>query len=338
MELNQRSQFILKTLIQRFIIDGQPLASKALVEYTGLDLSSATIRNIMAKLEDIGLVTSKHSSSGKMPTSKGYRFFVNSLLVNNPQIDNTVFENTIKETLIEQNLSPKQAIAYASKTISSLTECASVVFTPYNEDILQKVELVQIDNNKILMIFISQQGEIQNHIFTTKKEYTINQITEAVQFINTYCKGLTISSIHSRLTKDINKLQQHILELTQATLNINKQLNSENLLITGEHKLIQGDLSKNMQELKKLFALFDEKQELLNFLQEFSNAQGIQIFIGGESEVLPIKDMSILTMSFINNNHLIGSLGIIGPMRMEYNKVISMLDITAKLMNNHYQE
>ncbi len=364
MPLPLRSEYLLKTLIERFIAEGQPLASKILVEHAGLDISSATIRNIMAELENLGLVTSRHTSGGKVPTAKGYRLFVNSLICDQEkytqeyiQLDGknlNIIKQEIMQGLKQDSLSPKQALAHASQVIAQLTSYACVLSTPYQDEILQQVELVKLSTHKILLIFISKTGEIQNHIFTTKKEYNTNELAEAVQFINNYCNGLTISTVHTRLTQDINKLQTHILELTQAAILINQKLNQlNNLVITGERQLIAGDLSKNMQELKQLFNLFDKKQELLEFLHEFSQAQGISIFIGGENgdnqkihssaayDNQATSNISMVTMPFSTdstNNNLIGTLGVIGPTRMHYDKVISILNITTKCIQDYYTD
>ena len=367
MSLPYRSEFLLKTLVERFIAEGNPLASKALAEHSKLDISSATIRNIMAELEELGLVTSRHTSGGKVPTAKGYRLFVNLLIcsyektqLENIELDGknlSIIKQEIMHGLRHNNPSPKQALAYASNIIAELTSYACVLSTPYQDEILQQVELIKLASHKILLIFITKTGEIQNHIFSTKKEYTNNQLLEAMQFINNYCNGLTISTIHTRLTQDINNLQTHILELTQATVAINQKLNQlNNLLITGERQLIASDLSKNMQELKQLFNLFDKKQELLEFLHEFSQAQGVSIFIGGEHEADYIKNsnspasynnqavsnISMVTMPFStdenNTNNLIGTLGIIGPTRMHYDKVISILNITTKCIQEYYAD
>jgi heat-inducible transcriptional repressor len=361
MSLPIRSEYLLKTLIERFIADGQPLASKALVEHTGLDISSATIRNIMAELEDLGLVTSRHTSGGKVPTAKGYRLFVDSLLVNLDNQENqehysnstskqdlSIITNDVMQQVKQQNLSPKQALTYASKSIAELTSYACVVHTPYQDEILQQVELIKLSSHKILVIFVSTHGEIQNHIFSTKVEYSNEQLSETMQFINNYCHGLTISTIHTRLTKDINSIQTHILELTQATILINQKLSQiNNLLITGEGQLIASDLAKNMQELKQLFNMFDKKQEILEFLQELSHAHGVHIFIGGENEInslmhsnIPniMPNISMVTAPCNNKNNFIGTLGVIGPTRMHYNKVISILNITTKCIQDYYSD
>ncbi len=379
--LSSRSAYLLKILIQRFIVDGQPLASKVLASQTGLDISSATIRNIMAELESLGLVTSRHTSGGKIPTHKGYRFFVNSLLLNEDAQDNQSNkfipdypysnQNTahypatyvqemqemyaIKDHFIhkiqQDNLSPKQTLEYISQTISELTSCACILFNTYQEEVLQKVELIALGMHKILLIFISTNGDIQNHIFTTKQQYSTQQLQEAMEFINGYCHGLTISNIHTRLEQDVHHLQEHILELTQATILINKKLNDANTIsISGEKNLIDTDLSKNMQELKDLFNLFDKKKDLLEFLQACSHAQGVQIFIGGETEI-PLSNniqsmlsnilphVSMVTTSVNTaNNQLLGSLGVIGPTRMHYQKVISLLNITGKHLEEIYSK
>jgi heat-inducible transcriptional repressor len=376
--LSSRSAYLLKILIERFIADGQPLASKVLASQTGLDISSATIRNIMAELEGLGLVTSRHTSGGKIPTHKGYRFFVNSLLLNTDKSEAKIqaistskhkyteypYTNQYSATYMQEmhaikdhfihkiqhdNFSPKQTLEYMSQVISELTSCACILFNTYQEEVLQQVELIALGSYKVLLIFISTNGDIQNHIFTTKEQYSAQQLQEAMEFINSYCHGLTISNIHTRLAQDIHHLQEHILELTQATILINKKLNNENTIsISGEKNLIDTDLANNMQELKGLFGLFDKKTELLEFLQACSKAQGVQIFIGGETEVplsnniqsmlgniLPNISMVTTSVNTINNQ-LLGSLGVIGPTRMHYQKVISLLNITGQHLEELY--
>ncbi len=341
--INKRSAIILKTLIQSFIADGKPLASKALVEHTGLNLSSATIRNILAHLEEIGLLTSQHTASAKVPTARGYRFFVDSLLVEDinqsNNVNSSLLEQTIKNNIQHNRLNTKQTMNDISKTISYFTDCASVVFTPYQQDILHKIEFIQLEEKKILLIFISNNN-IQNYILNTEKEYTLEQIIEVANFINSTCIGLSINNIHTRLEEEVTHIQQHILELTNATMAFYQQKkgNAEIIHINGEHNLLHTDLSKNMQQLKKLFAMFDEKQALLTFLQECSKAQGIKIFIGGENQLFPINDMSVITMPYMDKNNLVGSLAIIGPMRMEYTKVISMLEVSSKIFQDYYAE
>ncbi len=335
MQLDNRAQTLLKALVERYIADGQPVGSRALSKISGLDLSPATIRNVMADLEEMGFVSSPHTSAGRIPTPRGYRMFVDTLLTVQP-VDMTSIESQM-HALTGQGQQQK-ILTNAAQMLSSLTHFAGVVMTPRNESIFQQIEFLRLSEKRILLVIVAPNGEVQNRLLLTQTDYTPSQLIEAGNYINHHFSGLTFAEVRRRLQLELSQLQNELNVLMQAAVQAGSDAMEEagdEVLIAGERNLLKvNELSSNMGSLRQLFDLFEQKTGLISLLDTSSRANGVQIFIGGESQLVPMDEMSIVTSSYQVNGKVVGTLGVIGPTRMAYERVIPIVDITAKLLSN----
>jgi len=332
--INERAQLLLKTLVERYISDGQPVGSRALSKFAGLDLSPASIRNVMADLEEMGFIASPHTSAGRIPTARGYRFFVDTLLTVKPLA--TVEINQLEGQLHADNT--QKLVASASQLLSDLTHFAGVVMTPRRNAGFRHIEFLKLTETRILLILVTPEGDVQNRILTTDKSYTPSELTEAANILNQHYAGLTFEEIRQRVRDELKQLTENMTRLMTAALDAGSQAASESaedVVISGESNLLDSqDLSSNMANLRKLFELFDRKTGLMQLLDNSSRAQGVQIFIGGESGVQPLDECSVITAPYTVDGQVVGTVGVIGPTRMAYERVIPIVDITAKLMSS----
>lgn len=333
--MDKRAQILLKTLVEHYISDGQPIGSRTLLQHSGLDVSPATIRNVMSDLEQLGFITSPHTSAGRIPTQKGYRLFVDSLLTVKP-LENNAFQQ-LKEGLN----SPSQTalINNAADMLSQLTQFAGVVLTPKRKRIAFKhLEFLALSEKKLLVIIVTQDGNVQNRVIVTEKPYSATELTQASNYFNLHYQGFTLEEVQQKLhaelkqmQADMNKLMSAALEATQSDTNTEK----EAVVIAGERNLLQvDDLSTNVTSLRKLFEIFERRTSLMQLLDNSQRAEGIQIFIGGESGYLPLDECSMVTAPYEADGQVVGTLGVIGPTRMAYERVIPIVDVTAKLLSN----
>ncbi len=334
--LDQRAQILLKTLVERYIADGQPVGSRALSRSSGLELSPATIRNVMADLEEFGLVTSPHTSAGRVPTAKGYRLFVDSLLTVQPLQQAQLME-------LEHHLQPDQpqrVISAASHLLSELTRFAGVVVTARKEATrIRQLEFVGLSERRILLIIVTQNGDVQNRILLTQRPYTGDELVRATNFLNQNFAGLEFDEIRERVRAELVQLREDMSELMSAAITAGQDAISEtsasSYVLSGERNLLEvEDLSSNMARLRDLFRLFEHKTGLLQLLEVSRDAQGVQIFIGGESGIASLDDCTVVTAPYKVDGQVVGSLGVIGPTRMAYERVIPIVDITARLLSS----
>ncbi|HXF65759.1 MAG TPA: heat-inducible transcriptional repressor HrcA [Burkholderiales bacterium] len=330
--LSERAQILLKTLIERYIAEGQPVGSRALSKYSGLDLSPASIRNVMADLEEMGFVASPHTSAGRVPTARGYRFFVDALLTIKPL--DTVEVHQLEEHLHADNT--QKLVASASQLLSDLTHFAGVVMTPRRSPGFRHIEFLKLSDKRVLLIIVTPEGDVQNRILFMQKSYTPSELTEAANILNQNYAGLTFDEIRRRIREELRQLTEDMTRLMTAALEAGSQaLASEEVVISGEGNLLDSqDLSSNMANLRKLFELFERKTGLLQLLELSSRAQGVQIFIGGESGVAPLDECSVITAPYKVEGQVVGTVGVIGPTRMAYERVIPIVDVTAKLLSS----
>jgi heat-inducible transcriptional repressor len=332
--LNERAQLLLKTLVERYIADGQPVGSRALSKFSGLDLSPASIRNVMADLEDMGFIASPHTSAGRIPTARGYRVFVDTLLTVRPL--DTVEINQLEGQLQAQNT--QRLVASASQVLSELTHFAGVVATPRRSAGFRHIEFLKLSDSRILLILVTPEGDVQNRILVTEKRYSASELTEAANILNQNYAGLTFDEIRRRVRDELKQLTDDMNRLMTAALDAGSQAateSSEEVVISGESNLLDSqDLSSNMVNLRKLFDLFDRRTGLLQLLDISNRAQGVQIFIGGESGVAPLDECSVVTAPYEVDGQVVGTVGVIGPTRMAYERVIPIVDITAKLLSS----
>ena len=335
MQLDTRAQKLLKALVERYIADGQPVGSRALSKFSGLDLSPATIRNIMADLEEMGFVASPHTSAGRVPTPRGYRLFVDTLLTVQA-IDESDLEAKMQQRL--QSSSPQRIIANAAQVLSSLSQFAGVVLTPRRESIFQQIEFLRLGEKRILLVIVAPGGDVQNRLLLTDGDYTPSQLTQAANYINLHFGGLSFDDVRIRLQGELRQLRDDMTQLMQAAVEAGSDAmadDSDDMVISGERNLLTvADLSSNMTSLRKLFDMFEQKTSLMQLLDISSKATGVQIFIGGESHLVPMDQMSVVTAPYKVNGKIVGTLGVIGPTRMAYARVIPIVDITAKLLSN----
>ncbi len=332
MQLDSRAQTLLKALVERYIADGQPVGSRALSRISGLELSPATIRNIMSDLEELGLVASPHTSAGRIPTPRGYRLFVDSLLTVQ------AIDESAVEARLQGGVSSQKIIANAAQVLSSLSQFAGVVLTPRREMAFQQIEFLRLSEKRILLVIVAPGGDVQNRLLLTETDYTPSELVQAANYINQHYAGLSFDAVRLKLAEELRQLRDDMMKLMQAAVEAGSDAMteaSEEVVISGERNLLSAaDLSSNMGSLRKMFDLFEQKTTLVTLLDTSSKATGVQIFIGGESQVVPLEEMSVVTAPYEANGRVVGTLGVIGPTRMAYERVIPIVDITARLLSN----
>jgi len=331
--LDKRAQTLLKTLIERYIAEGQPVGSRTLSRHPGLELSPATIRNVMSDLEEMGFIVSPHTSAGRIPTPRGYRLFVDSLLTMKPLERAEISE--MQEAI--QPDQPQRLINQASQLLSQLTHFAGVVIAPrLQQPRIRQIEFLNLSEKRILLIIVTENGDVQNRILYTQRSYTPSELTEAANYLNQNCAGLDFAQVKIRIHDELRQLSADMTELMTAALDASGQAitdTSSQYAISGEHNLLEvEDLSANMGKLRRLFALFDQKTRLVQLLDVSNRAEGVQIFIGGESGIASLDECSVITAPYEVDGRIVGSVGVIGPTRMAYERVIPIVDITAKLL------
>jgi len=334
-QLDQRAQVLLKTLIERYIAEGQPVGSRALSKFSGLDLSPATVRNVMADLEEMGFIASPHTSAGRVPTPHGYRFFVDCLLTVRPLPQERVHE-------IESELrrdQPQRLIGSASQLLSHLTHFAGVVVAPRRlQPRIRRIEFLSLSDKRVLLILVTGEGDVQNRILFTGRTYSAAELVRAANYLNRHCAGLTFEEIRGRLHDELRQLKSDVTELMNAAVEAGGEAledASGQYAISGERNLLEvEDLSSDMARLRKLFSLFEQKSSLIRLLELSSRAQGVQLFIGGESGIAPLDECSVVTAPYEVDGRVLGTVGVIGPTRMAYDRVIQIVDVTAKLLSN----
>jgi len=332
--LDSRAQHLLKTLVERYVAEGQPVGSRSLSRHSGLELSPATIRNVMADLEEMGLIASPHTSAGRVPTPRGYRFFVDSLMVVKP-LEQGEIHRLEGEFSVDR---PQQLVNAAASLLSQLTQFAGVVATPKRrEAVFRHLEFLRLSDRRVLLIIVTPDGDVQNRILHTDRSYSPTALIEATNFFNQNFAGQSMPAVRERLTEELRALREDVAGLMKAAVDAGEGALAEGeaLVVTGERNLLHAeDLASNMQRLRRLFELFEQKTSLLHLLDVSQRAQGVQIYIGGESGLVPLDECSVVTASYEVNGQVIGTLGVIGPTRMAYERVIPIVDVTSKLLSN----
>jgi heat-inducible transcriptional repressor len=332
--MNERAQVLLKTLVERYIAEGQPVGSRALSKYSGLDLSPASIRNVMADLEDLGFIASPHTSAGRIPTARGYRFFVDTLLTLKPL--DTIEINQLEGQLHSENR--QRLVTSASQVLADLTRFAGVVVTPRRSAGFRHIEFVKLSDTRILLILVTPEGDVQNRILFNDRSYTPSELVEAANILNEKYAGLTFDETRKRVHDELKQLREDMTRLMSQALEAGDRAvneSSEEVVISGEGRLLDvQDLSSDMQRLRKLFDLFERKTGLLQLLDTSNRAHGVQIFIGGESGLVPLDECSVVTAPYEVDGEIVGTVGVIGPTRMAYERVIPIVDITARLLSS----
>jgi len=332
----ERAEALLKTLIERYIQEGQPVGSRVLAQDSGLDLSPATVRNVMAELEEMGLILAPHTSAGRVPTAKGYRMFVDSLLTVQPM--QTSIVETIKHQL-STTADTDGVINNASSMLSEITQLTGIVTLPKRDTTrLEHIEFMRLSARRILVILVVNGQEIQNRVINTDRDFSPAELQESANYLNAEFAGQDLASIRSRLLVSMQQARDAMQQLMQDTMNIADQvLNSsrdDDYVLAGQTNLMSYDEMCDIDKLRNLFDAFNSKRDILHILDESIHADGMQIFIGGESGYQVLDDVSVVTAPYKVDDDVIGVLGVIGPTRMAYDRVIPIVDITAKLLSS----
>ncbi len=334
--IDKRAQAILKTLIERFIREGEPVSSKTLLEETGLSISSATMRNVMADLENLGFLKAPHTSAGRVPTPQGYRLFVDSLISVQPLQQQQLTSLTEK---IQQAGDPKRSLAVASQLLSTFTQLAGVLTLPkYSKEVIKHIEFLPLSDNKVLVILVINDAEVQNRVIHTKRLFERQELQHAGNYLTELLVGVDLSQAQSVLEGAIRGDRQQIdgelHGLIQAAQFAFSDQEEESLLLSGERHLLDFADENSIERLRNLFNMLTEKRDILHLLDQCVSAQGVNVFIGQESGYEVLGDYSLVTAPYSVEGEIVGVLGIIGPTRMAYDKVIPIVDITAKLLGS----
>lgn len=334
--LNERSQQLFKVLVEHYINDGQPVASKTLSNDEQINLSPATVRNVMADLEDLGLIISPHTSAGRIPTPQGYRLFVDNLVTVKPLRGKEV-ESLRKEMGIDD--SQEALITRASSLLSGMTSMAGVVTIPRREAvILRHIEFLPLTSNRILVILVINEQEVQNRVIHTERAFSASELTQTANYLNQEFMGKDLSQIRQSVLDSMKQERddmQHIMKMAiQMTDNVVNDQNHEDYVMAGQTNLMDYAEMANMDQLRQLFDAFNTKRDVLHVLDQSIQAEGMQIFIGEESGYSAFESCSVITAPYKVSEEVVGVLGVIGPTRMAYDRVIPLVDVTAKLLGS----
>lgn len=327
--LDDRAKLLLKALVERYIADGQPVGSRTLSKESGLDLSPATIRNVMSDLEELGLIVSPHTSAGRIPTARGYRLFVDTML--------TVKQGQYSLHSLAPD-QPQKVLSNAANLLSSLSQFVGVVVAPRRSSVFRHIEFLRLSERRMLVIIVSPDGDVQNRVIFTSVDYSQGQLLEAANYLNTNYVGLAIEEVRERLKNEVESLRSEIGSLMQAAVAVSSEAitdTQDDVVISGERNLLSvTDFSHDMGHLRRAFELFEQKAQLMRLLEVTGQAEGVRIFIGGESQVVPFEELSIVSSPYEVDGRVVGTLGVIGPTRMAYDRMIQIVDITSKLVSN----
>lgn len=333
--LNERSLQLLKALVERYISDGQPVGSRALSREANINLSPATIRNVMADLEAMGLLHSPHTSAGRVPTVSGYRLFVDSLLKVKP-LDSKEINRLYDSLKIRENSS--EALSIASRLLAELTKMAGVVTLPKRETVFfRHIEFLPLSSSRVLVIFVTNEQEVHNRIISPSRAFEPSELQQAANYLNAHYGGRSIQAVRRALLDElkedqeqVNQSMREVVKMAQTALDQNNA--KDDYILTGETNLMGFSEFADMEHLKTLFEAFSQKQAIIHLLDQCMKAEGVQIFIGEESGYHAFDHCSLVTSSYSVDNQVVGVLGVIGPTRMAYEKIIPFVDVTAKLL------
>ena len=339
LEPNNRAQYLLKVLIQKYISDGSPIGSRTLLEDSGLDLSPATIRHVMSDLEDHGLIRAPHTSSGRIPTARGYRMFVDTLV--RYQKPDTDYIDEIQSELRADNYDTGQLIDKVSNTLSRITSLAGIVKVPKGDNVsLKRIEFLPLSENRILTILVLNNDEVQNRILDTKEKHSATELQKVSNFINENYANQSLDSIRMKLVSDMdetrlsmNKEMQDIISTASKAMEVADE-NEDEFIVAGERNLMDFAELSNVEKLKQLFDAFSSKRMMIDLLDRSISADGVQIFIGSESGFSMLDDCSVVAAPYKLSKNQVGVLGVIGPKRMAYDRVVPIVDLTAKMLGS----
>lgn len=335
--LDERARALLKTLVERYIEGGQPVGSRTLSRASGLELSPATIRNVMSDLEELGLIASPHTSAGRIPTARGYRLFVDTMLTAQPQALPAAPLDAPFEVQLHPD-QPQRVIANAAQLLSSLSSFVGVITAPKKQTVFHHIEFMRLSERRVLVIIVAPDGDVQNRVIVTAKDHSQADLQEASQYLTTHYAGLTLEAVRERLKTEVDALRGEIAALMQAAVQAGSDAvaeSSEQVVVSGERNLLAvQDFSSDMTSLRRLFDLFERKTELMRLLDGSDRAEGVRIYIGGESRIVPFEELSVVSAPYAVDGTVVGTLAVIGPTRMPYDRMIRIVDITSRLVSN----
>lgn len=340
--MDERARLLLKTLVERYIEGGQPVGSRTLSKTSGLELSPATIRNVMADLEDMGLITSPHVSAGRIPTPLGYRIFVDTMLMTpqplNEQLRAQVERSVDLPDLSVGSVQPKQMLNNAAQMLSDLSSFVGVVMAPRKNTAFRHIEFLRLAVKRILLIIVATDGDVQNRIIYTESDYDQSELAQAANYLNSHFAGQELESVRRQLVGEVEALRGEIVALMRSAVDASTSTDlpdESQVVVSGQRNLLEvSDLAGDLESLRKLFKLFEQKAQWLQLLDVSDKADGVRIFIGGESHVVPFNELSVVTAPYEVNGQIVGALGVIGPTRMAYDRMIQIVDVTSRMLSN----
>ena len=333
--LSQRSRQILEAIVEDYIATAEPVGSSAVARRHAMSLSSATVRNVMASLEELGLLTSPHTSAGRVPTDKGFRFYVDSL-VSLRQISQQEKREILKRYR-ETGANLTDILRETSRTLSSLSNYTGIVVAPrFNSCKFRQIEFVKLGSHKLLAILVSCNGAVQNRILESKEEYSSEDLARMANYLNSVLEGLTIDQVRQKLLVEMQSEKARYDQMMSRALSLSEQAlpdPEQDVFIAGQSRILEQPDFTNLHQMREIFAAFEEKGRLVELLGRCMQADGVQIFIGAETPLKEMAGMSLITSTYLTSNDTIGLLGVIGPTRMGYSSVIPIVDYTARLVS-----
>ncbi len=335
-EISERGAVLLKALVERHIRDGQPVGSRTLMEEAGLPVSAATIRNVMSDLEERGYLHSPHTSAGRVPTAAGYRLFVDTLLQVQP-LDNDAV--SVLRSELNPDKSSSELVQSASSLLANITAQAGLVTVPRQEaGQLRQVAFLPLSGDRVLVILVVNEREVQNRIIHTQRAFSEEELRDAAHMINERFAGRPLPEVQEQILREMRDARSQIDAYLEASLDLASQAldqeeGGEDYLVTGESRLLGNATAEEMLKLRELFDAFERKKDVLHLLERCSRATGIQVFIGEEAGYEVFDDYSVITAPYSDGARTLGVLGVIGPTRMAYDRVIPIVDVTARLLS-----
>ena len=336
-KLNERAEELLKTLVELHVSDGQPVGSRTLAKHSNMSLSPATVRNVMSDLEDLGLIRAPHTSSGRIPTQQGYRFFIDTLLKVRP-MDSRAVEKLQEQLGSERD--PQLLLGRVSEVLANVTSFAGVVLIAHQHNArLKQVEFLQLAKDRVLAILVTEEGRVQNRVIPVDRDYSTAELIEAANYFNHSYRGFALAEVRRKLLEEVQADTSEIQRITRTAYSMASKLledegaGEEEMLLSGEEKLLSVPDLCEIDTLQQLFDVFKTKNDLLDLLDRSMRVNGINIFIGEESGYEALNNCSVVTAPYEADGKVVGTLGVIGPTRMRYGAVIPVVDVTAKLLS-----